>query len=80
MAAVRATADGDAHATLRNATAPAEAMKVQNVALQHSKDVLVLRRIQIEQTKAARWNEQQPTAIYAGASIPFFHLIESGFQ
>jgi prohibitin 2 len=72
-AAVRATADGDAYATLKNATAQAEAMKVQNVALQQSKDVLDLRRIQVEQTKADRWNGQLPTAIYAGAPIPFFN-------
>lgn len=70
-AAVRATADGDSYALLKNATAQADALKVQNAALAQNKDVLELRRIEVEQTKANRWNGQLPQAIYAGAPIPF---------
>jgi prohibitin 2 len=46
--AVKAKADGDAYAALKNATAQAEALRVQNLALTQSKDVLELRRIQVE--------------------------------
>jgi regulator of protease activity HflC (stomatin/prohibitin superfamily) len=72
--AVRATADGEAYARLKVATAEAESLKIQNAALVQSKDVLELRRITVEQTKAERWNGQLPSAIYAGASIPFLNV------
>jgi prohibitin 2 len=71
--AVRATADGDAYATVKNATAKAEALRVQNAALAQNKDVLELRRIEVDQTKAEKWNGQLPSSIYAGAPIPFFN-------
>ena len=32
------------------------------------------RRITVEQTKAERWNGQLPSAIYAGAPIPFLNV------
>jgi prohibitin 2 len=72
--AVRATADGEAYARLKVATAEAESLKIQNAALVQSKDVLELRRITVEQTKAEKWNGQLPTAIYAGAPIPFLNV------
>lgn len=71
-AAVRAKADGDSYALLKNATAQADALKVQNAALAQNKDVLELRRIEVEQTKANQWNGQLPQNVYAGAPIPFF--------
>lgn len=70
--AIKAKADGDSYALLKNATAQADALKVQNAALAQNKDVLELRRIEVEQTKADRWNGQLPQNIYAGAPIPFF--------
>jgi len=70
-AAVRAKADGDSYALLKNATAQADALKVQNAALSQNKDVLELRRIEVEQMKAERWNGQLPQNVYAGAPIPF---------
>lgn len=70
--AVKAKADGDAYALLKNATAQADALKVQNAALSQSKEVLELRRIEVEQTKADRWNGQLPQNVYAGTPIPFF--------
>jgi prohibitin 2 len=73
-AAVRATADGEAYAKLKVATAEAESLRIQNAALVQSKDVLELRRITVEQTKAERWNGQLPSAIYAGAPIPFLNV------
>jgi regulator of protease activity HflC (stomatin/prohibitin superfamily) len=72
--AVRATADGQAYAKLKVATAEAESLKIQNAALAQNKDVLELRRITVEQTKAERWNGQLPTSIYAGAPIPFLNV------
>jgi prohibitin 2 len=42
-------------------------------ALVQSNNVLELRRIQVEQTKAQRGNGQLPSAIYAGAPIPFLN-------
>jgi regulator of protease activity HflC (stomatin/prohibitin superfamily) len=71
--AVKAKADGDAYATLKDATAQAESLRIQNQALTQSKDVLELRRIQVEQIKAERWNGQLPQNVYAGAPIPFFN-------
>jgi regulator of protease activity HflC (stomatin/prohibitin superfamily) len=71
--AVRATADGEAYATVKNAEAQASALRAQNAALSQSKEVLELRRIQVEQTKAEKWNGQLPASVYAGAPIPFFN-------
>jgi hypothetical protein len=47
---------------------------VQNAALTHSRDVLELRRIEVEKTKAEKWNGALPQAIYAGAPIPFMNV------
>jgi prohibitin 2 len=69
--AVKAKADGDAYATLKNATADAEALRVKNSALQQSTQILELQRIQVEQTKAERWNGQLPVNMYANTPIPF---------
>ena len=70
----KAQADGEAYANLKIATAQADALKVQNAALAQNKDVLELRRIEVERTKAERWNGALPTAIYAGAPIPFLNV------
>lgn len=72
--AARATADGEAYAQLKIATAQAESLKIQNSALAQNKDVLDLRRIEVEQTKASRWNGQLPQNVYAGAPIPYFDV------
>ena len=80
--AVKAKADGDAYATVAaakadaeqtrlNAGAQAEAIKVQQAALLAGQQILELRRIQVEQTKADRWDGKLPESIYAGAPIPF---------
>jgi prohibitin 2 len=72
--AVRATADGDAYARITNATAEAKAIQVQSQALAQSAQVLELRRITVEQTKAEKWDGKLPEAIYAGAPIPFLDV------
>jgi prohibitin 2 len=69
--AAKAQADGQAYANLAVAKAQAEALRIQNAALRENKDVLELRRIEVEKVKAERWNGALPTAIYAGAPIPF---------
>lgn len=72
--ALKARADGEAYATVKEATAKAEALRVQNVALATNKDVLELRRIEVEQTKAEKWDGKLPAAIYANAPIPFLNV------
>lgn len=72
--AVKVTADGQAYANLKVATAQADALKIQNAALAQNKDVLELRRIEVEQTKAEKWNGALPTAIYGSAPIPFLNV------
>jgi regulator of protease activity HflC (stomatin/prohibitin superfamily) len=70
----KAQADGEAYANLTIAKAQAEALRVQSMALAQSKDVLELRRIEVERVKAEKWNGALPTAIYAGAPIPFLNV------
>jgi len=70
----RAAADGEAYANLKIANAQAEALRVQNAALAQSKEVLELRRIEVERVKAERWNGALPTAIFAGAPVPFMNV------
>jgi prohibitin 2 len=72
--AAKAKADGEAYAMLKVAQAQAEALRVQNAALAQNKDVLELRRIEVEAVKAHKWNGALPTAIYAGAPIPFMKV------
>jgi regulator of protease activity HflC (stomatin/prohibitin superfamily) len=70
----KAAADGEAYANLTIAKAQAEALRLQNAALAQNKDVLELRRIEVERAKAERWNGALPTAVYAGAPIPFLNV------
>ena len=72
--ALRAKADGEAYANLKVAQAQADAMRVQNAALRENKDVLELRRIEVEMKKAERWDGKLPQAIYAGAPVPFLNV------
>lgn len=72
--ALRAQADGEAYANLTIAKAQAESLKVQSAALFQNKDVLELRRIEVEKTKAEKWNGALPQNMYAGAPIPFLNM------
>ena len=72
--AVKATADGDAYAKVKVATAEAQSLQVQNDALAKNKDVLELRRIEVELTKAQKWNGALPTNMYGSAPIPFLSV------
>jgi regulator of protease activity HflC (stomatin/prohibitin superfamily) len=70
----KAQADGEAYANLTIAKAQAEALRLQNAALSQNRDVLELRRIEVERVKAEKWNGQLPSSIYAGAPIPFLDV------
>lgn len=70
----KAEADGEAYANLTIAKAQAEALRVQNAALAQNKDVLELRRIEVEKVKAEKWDGALPSSIYAGAPIPFMNV------
>src|SRR5260221_4686023 len=72
--AVKAQADGDAYAMLTNAKAQAESLRIQNVALRESKDVLELRRIEVERVKAEKWDGALPVNMYASAPLPFLQI------
>jgi hypothetical protein len=61
----------DAEASARKAQA--EALRVQSAALAQNRDVLEPRRIEVERTKAKRWNGALPTSIYSGAPLPFLN-------
>ena len=72
--AVEAKADGDAYAVSKDAEAQAHAIQVQGTALVSNPSVLELRRIEVEMKKADSWDGKLPTAIYAGAPIPFLNV------
>lgn len=69
-----AVAEAEAKATVATAEAAATSLRLQNQALRENKDILELKRIEVEQTKAAKWDGKLPTSIYAGAPIPFLQV------
>lgn len=83
--AVKAKADGDKYATIAaaqadaeqtklNANAQAESIRVQSAALAaQGQGILELKRINVDQTRAERWDGKLPESIYAGAPIPFLN-------
>ncbi len=72
--AAKAKADGEAYAQLTVAKATAEALRVQNQALAQNRDVLELKRIEVELAKAEKWDGKLPQNLYAGAPMPFLQL------
>jgi prohibitin 2 len=72
--ALKAKADGEAYANLTIAKAQADSLKVQNDALAKNKDVLELRRIEVEKIKAEKWNGALPVNMYGSAPIPFLNV------
>src|SRR5262245_4505653 len=71
--AVKAKADGDAYANLAVAKAQAESLRIQNAALRENKDVLELRRIEVERIKAEKWDGALPTQVLSGVT-PFMQF------
>jgi regulator of protease activity HflC (stomatin/prohibitin superfamily) len=74
--ALKAKADGEAYANLKVAQAQADALRIQNAALAQNKDVLELRRIEVDLAKAQKWDGKLPQNIYAGAPVPFLNLTQ----
>lgn len=83
--ALKAKADGEAYATvtaataqskgyLAQATAQADAIRVQNAALKENKDVLDLRRIEVDLAKANKWDGKLPVNIYGSVPVPFMEV------
>jgi regulator of protease activity HflC (stomatin/prohibitin superfamily) len=72
--ALKARADGEAYASVKKATAQAEALRVENEALARNKDVLELRRIEVEKIKAEKWDGALPQTMYGNAPVPFLNL------
>lgn len=72
--ALKAKADGEAYASLTAAKAQADALRIQNAALAQNKDVLELRRIEVDMKKAEKWDGALPQNIYAGAPVPFLNI------
>lgn len=72
--AAKAKADGEAYANLKIATAQADALKIQNAALQQNKEVLELRRIEVDLERAKRWDGKLPVNVYGSAPIPFMDV------
>lgn len=70
--AVKATADGNAYATVKMAEATAESLKVQAAAISANPQILELKRIEVEMVKAQKWGGTLPQAVFAGTPIPFF--------
>ncbi|MDI1302630.1 MAG: SPFH domain-containing protein [bacterium] len=68
------TAEAEAKATVLAAQAQADSLRIQNEALAKNKDVLELRRIEVEMVKAQKWDGALPQNIYASAPIPFLNL------
>lgn len=78
--ALKAKADGEAYSALKAATAQAEALRIQNAALAQNKDVLELRRIEVDKIRAEaqmKWDGKLPTAMYSGAPLPLLDLARS---
>jgi regulator of protease activity HflC (stomatin/prohibitin superfamily) len=75
--AVRERAKGDADARLLNATAEAKSTQLiglaQAAAIKAKSDALKSSPELVEYTKADRWDGKLPSAIYAGAPIPFLN-------
>lgn len=72
--ALKAKADGEAYSVLTAAQANAKALKVQNDALAQNRDVLELKRIEVELTKAQKWDGALPTHIYGSAPVPYMNV------
>lgn len=75
--ALKAKADGEAYAALKAATAQAESLRIQNAALAQNKDVLELRRIEVDKIRAEaqlKWDGKLPQAMYSGAPVPLLNL------
>jgi prohibitin 2 len=73
--ATRARADGESYAALKVAHAQAESLRITNQALAQNKDVLDLKRIEVEHAKAVKWNGVLPLQnVFGTAPIPYMNM------
>jgi hypothetical protein len=72
--AIKANADATAYDKLANATAEAKSLQLQNQAIASSKDVLELRRIEVELVKAHNWKGEFPQNMYGSVPLPFMNV------
>lgn len=68
-------AEAEAKATVATSTAQAESLRIQNEALARNKDVLELRRIEVEKLRAEKWDGKLPVNLYGSAPIPFIGAV-----
>lgn len=69
-----AVAEAEAKATVATAEAQAKSIQLQAQALAANQNILELKRIEVERTKAEKWDGKLPTAVYASAPIPFLNV------
>lgn len=69
-----AQAQGQAEATLTRAKAEAESLRIQNLALKESKDILELRRIEVSRIASEKWNGVLPTHMIPNSAVPFIDV------
>lgn len=69
-----ALAKATAQSTEIEATAKAQAIRVQAQALAQNENILALKKIEVQQTWADRWDGNLPKNIYGGAPIPLVNL------
>lgn len=69
-----AVAEAEAKATVATAEAQARSIKLQSEALAQSREILELKRVEVEMEKARKWDGKLPQNIYAGAPVPFLQV------
>jgi prohibitin 2 len=72
--ATKERTDAEAYALVKLAEGRADALRKENSALRENKDVLDLRRIEVEKVKAERWNGALPTHVYGSAPMPWMNV------
>lgn len=72
--AAKAAADGNAYSVRTNATAAADALKLQNAALASSKDVLSIKQLEVQLQWAQNWKGEYPSIIGGNAPASFMNI------
>lgn len=72
--AAKAEADGASYAILKNAQAAADALKMQNAAIATSKDVLLIKQLEVQLQWAKNWQGSYPQIIGGNAPAAFMNI------
>lgn len=70
----KAAADGNSYSVRTNATAAADALKLQNAALASSKDVLAIKQLEVQLQWAQNWKGGYPSIIGGNAPASFMNI------